>query len=515
MKVVCLTDGVKNRVTGTDAGNITVANPVISCTASELDSKLTELSNAGVSPTSITITSSETALSTTQMTNFGTLTGLKYLSLEADAGTNIGSLSLPSTLEGLALPASATPESSVTATMKSVSSLKYIYAPYNDTQNASQVVADYVWVCQAGGLWEAMEKESHLKTAVYVKIACNVAGGVQLNEDDGKFGNHGINASSENDYPWQYIDLSETYFGVAATNANTAPHSKSYRIILPNNLTGDHMAIFASKPESTTSSNYGDGSRGYRGVIAAVYSYSGTTLNLMEITDASYHTNALNDSRIVRSGTTTVRVISGSYGGTTYSKFGQNLLAALNAADDTPNDNTTNQITSATIAVGDGIYTSADAKVSSATTFSFSNTNLTSLTLDYIDNQYLTIDVSGCTALTNLQANETKLAGVTATGVSSLATVSLGNATVGGDVNLSSSNLATELEVDLANISGTLNVSSTSATSFDFTKLTAKKVDASETTSLTSLNINGISLNSDSWISSLRILLFRETVKLR
>lgn len=500
VKVVCISDGVKSRIKGTDDSNITVANPIISCTAENLDGELEKLDNAGVAPTSITITSGE--LSSTDITSLN-IEGLTYLSLEnATLAVNINTLTIPSTLQSLTLPKNATPETAIDATLldkvKAASSLLYVYVPYSGTQNANQTVADYVWANKAGGLWQAMHNEAYLKTAVYVKVASNVAGGVQLNELDAKFGDHDINASDATNYPWQYIDLSETFFGVAATNANTAPHDKGYRIILPDNLTGDNMAIFASKPETDISDNP---DRGYRGKVAAVYSYNGTKLSLLEITDNTYHTNALADPRIVRSGTTEIKVISGSYNGTTFSKFGPNLLAAINAADDTPGDGNAanNHITKVTVAVGTGIYTAADAIVSEATTFYFNNDNLTNLDLSYTNNSNVTIDVSGCAGLTNFQMNEATVAAVNAfnstTPLNNLATVSLGHTTVGGNVNLSGTSLTTDLEVDLANITGTLNVSNTQATSFDFSKLTAMSVNASNTTALTSLNLNGIKLN--------------------
>lgn len=503
VKVVCLTDGVKNRVSGTD--DITVVDPVISCKASQLSEELPKRLDNGITPTSITIIKDNETPANNVLTDLSqfNIEGLEYLSLQGAtlSGININTLPIPSTLQALTLPKSEDPKASFDAMKTNIAdktALYYVYAPYSGDQNANQTVADYVWVNKPGGLWQAMEKENHLRTAVYVKVACDVASGVQLNEDDAKFGNHGIVAPEGDNYPWQFIDLSATFFGVAATNANTAPHDKGYRIILPDNLTGDHMAIFASKP--VKSGDAGSDTRGYRGKVAAVYSYNGTKLSLLEITDKTYHPDALADSRIVRSGTTEIKVISGSYGGTTFSKLGPNLLTAINAADDTPGDNTTNHITKVTVAVGDGIYTDEDAKVSSATTFTFDNDNLTNLDLSYTNNSYVTIDVSGCAGLTNFQMNEATVAAVDAHGINGLATVSLGHAIVSGDVVLSNTNstntsLTSDLEVDLANIGGTLNVSGTNATSFDFSKLTAKSVDASGTTALTSLNLNGIKLN--------------------
>lgn len=483
VKVVCLTEGVKNRVTGTDAANITVANPVISCTASELSGKLTTLRSMGVAPTSITITSGE--LSATDITSLN-IEGLTYLNLQEATIASINDLTIPSSLTSLTLPKGTTPTPETTfeafkanGNINGKTNLMYVYAPYSGTQDKNQMIADYVWVNQPGGLDQALDNEGRLRTAVYVKVESDVA----LNNDDANFGSHfpdpeedGYPAQNDENYPWQYIDFTGTVVTAEATLHETAPFiDKGYRIILPNGHTGDHMAIFASNAN--------------KGAIAAIYSYNGTTLNLMELTDQTYHTDALADSRIVRDGTTAVRVLSGSYGGTTYSKIGPNLVDAINGAK--------NSITSVTIAVGDGVYkgNGQNQKIDEATTFAFDNDNITNLTMNYVTNQYLTVDVSGCSALTSLYMNETDFAAIDAHGITGLATVSLGHATVGGDVNLSGTDLNSLLEVDLANITGTLNVSGSNAEKFDFTQLTAKSVDASNTDALKKLDLDGIMLS--------------------
>lgn len=476
VKVVCLTEGVKNRVTGTNAANITVANPVISCTASELNDKLTTLSSMGVAPTSITITSGE--LSASDITSLN-IEGLTYLNLQEAtiaSSSSINDLTIPSSLTSLTLPKGTTPETTFEAfktngNINGKTNLMYVYAPYSGTQDKDQATADYVWVNQPGGLNQALNNEGRLRTAVYVKVESDVA----LNNDDANFGSHSFVDPGNDNYPWQYIDFTGTVVTADATLHETRPLAdKGYRIILPNGLTGDHMAIFASNAN--------------KGAIAAIYSYNGTTLNLMELTDQTYHTDALADSRIVRDGTTAVKVLSGSYGGTTYSKIGPNLVTAINGAK--------NSITSVTIAVGDGVYkgNGQNEKINSATTFTFDNDNITNLTMNYVTNQYLTVNVSGCLALTSLYMNETDFAAIDAHGITGLATVSLGHATVRGDVNLSGTDLNSLLEVDLANITGTLNVSGSNAEKFDFTQLTAKSVNASNTDDLTDLNIDGITL---------------------
>jgi hypothetical protein len=480
--VVCLTSEVAARVSG---GTTNVVNPVVSCTASQLDTKLSELAEADVTPTSITITGG--TLSTEQMTAFGSLTGLKYLSLEADAGTNIGSLALPSTLEALVLPKKASDtKSSVTDAMKTHANLKYIYAPFSGTQDKDQIVADYVWVNKPGGLSKAFDEQAGLRNAWYMIVESTVA----LNDDDVNF--WGSDPEHARPMQYRYLDLSGANITPAVLANYKVTDNLPYRIILPNDWTGDMMAVFAANPN--------------KGSIAAVYSYTGTDhkrLDILELNDYAYLHTALNDSRIVRSGTTSIRVVSGHYGNNpVYSKFGDNLLAAIN--------NAASSIKSVTIAVGTGVCKSVDTNaddeddedqaINTATPFIFDNDNLTNLDLSYTNNSNVTIDVSRCAGLTNFQMNEATVAAVDAHGINGLATVSLGHTTVGGDVDLSNTNstntsLTSDLEVDLANIGGTLNVSGTNATSFDFTQLTAKSVNASNTNSLTSLNINGIKLN--------------------
>lgn len=488
--VVCLTSGVAYRV---DGATPTIVNPVVSCKASELITKLGNLNAAGVTPTSVTIkdedAGTDVIINSEVMTALNGCTSLIRINLQ-DAtlsGVTVANIAIPSTLECLTLPKSTDPKASFDAMKTNITgktALYYVYAPYSGTQGESQIVADYVWVNKPGGLSKAFDEQTRLLSAWYMIVESTVA----LNDDDVNF--WGSDPEHARSMQYRYLDLSGANITPAVLANYKVTDNLPYRIILPNDWTGDMMAVFAANPN--------------KGSIAAVYSYTGTDhkrLDILELNDYAYLPTALNDSRIVRSGTTSIRVVSGHYGNNpVYSKFGDNLLTAINGA--------ASSITSVTIAVGTGIYESVDTNsdgkddtdltITEAKTFEFTNTNLTDLTLSYINNQHVTIDVTSCTALTNLQMNEATVAAVDAHGLINLATVSLGHTIVNtgvdtGDVNLSSTGL-TSLEVDLAEIKGTLNVSSTPATSYDFSQLTAKSVNASNTNSLTSLNINGIKL---------------------
>lgn len=485
VSVICLTQGVADRISGVTAS---VVNPVISCTAEELSSNLTALANNGVTATSITITSGQL---TSEMLNSMNISGLKRLDLKdatLASGVTVANIPVSSTLEELVLPQSATPKTDFDAFKSNIANnntLYYVYAPYNGTRNASQAVPDYVYMNRQGGMAKAVRNEQGIRQAVYIKCDSKVL----MTAEDLDYSSATMTAagvsfdtSSATDYPWQYCDFSGALLTTDLSAAVKAPHNKSYRVILPNGLNGDQLASYAATHQS-------DG-------VAAVYSYNGTTLNILEIHDATYHTDALNDSRIVRDGTTEVKMVSGTWNNITYSKFGPNLCAALSGAKPS--------IKKATIAVGTGLVklnnddpaqATAFENIYSDYTFTISNTNLTDLTLSYLSNQYVTFYVVGCTALTNLEANETTLKSIVANGITTLTTVDMGHATIGGDVDFSGCTTLNSLEPGMDNIGGTLNVSGTALTSLDLSDVTVKSVNASNTNSMTSLNLNGITLN--------------------
>lgn len=296
------------------------------------------------------------------------------------------------------------------------SSLMYAYSPTTKNRTrAEQDVADYVYVIRPGGLNQAMTDESDLRKAVYVKIVSDVGNNVALSTTDANFGGHDITSetsytSGGDDYPWQFIDLSGTIVTAAATIANTAPYTdKGYRIILPSNLTGDNMAIFASKPITDD----GKG-RGYRGIPAAVYSYKGTTLNILEIADASYLPTALADDRIVRDGTTEVSIISGVFGSNTYFNFGDNLRQAINGAKDC--------VETVTIEV----------PYSGGATLTIDNDHLKTVSMEGVSNSTVALDVDGCATLETLNLSEATFSKATAQNITTLKEVDLRNTTFSG-----------------------------------------------------------------------------------
>ena len=214
----------------------------------------------------------------------------------------------------------------------------------------------------------------------------------------------------------------------------------------------------------------------------------------MEITDNTYHTDALADPRIVRSGTTEVRVISGSYGSEMYGVFGPHLNTALNGAAET--------ITKAKVAVGEHFVNDDDTPLSSPTNFTFNNSHLTELMLDDINNTNVKIVVgTGCTSLTTLEMQNATVKSVSAAGVTSLTKASLDYTTTAGDIDLSGCTSLTTLDIDNTDLGatstgGVLNISGcTALTSLNLSTLKAKSVNASNTNALTTLNINGITLN--------------------
>lgn len=347
-----------------------------------------------------------TDLGTMNASDMSGVTRLDLSGATVASGASIDNLHIPSSLTGLVLPTAQTVSSSLATSLTTdASGLKYAYSPTSSVQNQSQEVADYVYVFVAGGLNEAMNNEPKLLTAVYVKID----GGIAINSDDANFGGHGINAdASDTDYPWQYIDMSGILVTLEATLANTAPHQKSYRIILPNNHTGDHMAIFAQKPVTNDESG-----NGYRGNIAAVYSYqdkdsngSYETVRLMEITDNSYRTDALNDPRIIHDGTTEVEIVSGNYYGRTYANFGNQLRIAINRA--------ASSIETVTIKVPyDGTLLTID------------NDHITTLDMSGINKAAIELNVDGCENLETLNLHGATISKASAQGITTLENVDI------------------------------------------------------------------------------------------
>lgn len=152
------------------------------------------------------------------------------------------------------------------ALVEKVPTLTYIYSPTSDSQTrAEQFVPDFVWVCQSGGLDDAVNTESKLQSAIYVKIVSDVvlnSADLNLKKSDG-YGNEvsEVKVSYDGNHGWQFCDFSEATLDPSTVGDVKSAHNLPYRIILPNNVTNDQMAGFAANPN--------------HGSLAAVYSYSG------------------------------------------------------------------------------------------------------------------------------------------------------------------------------------------------------------------------------------------------
>ena len=355
------------------------------------------------------------------------------------SGVSIDNLQIPSSLEELVLPEDQIVSVGLRSKLATATSLMYAFSPSSSTQNASQAIADYVWVNNSGGLDDAISNEAALRSSHYIKVASVE----NLNSDDLSLANKGVSAV-------EYLDLSAAAIVPAAISNYTAPHATSYRIILPDNWTAENMASFAAVGYN----NYGR--------LAAVYSYDGTTINVMEIDDNAYSTTALANSRIVRSGTTAINVvgyIDPNNADNRYGNLGTNLIAAINGAD--------SNITSVTISVGNLLQ-------NLGTAYTFTNTNITSLSLEgvqdrYTETQGAVLNVNGCTSLQTLNLKNATFNSVTANvnALSSLTSVDMSGTYVNGNTDLSNSGLRTLTTNSSTVFVGDLNLKSTASfTSF-------------------------------------------------
>lgn len=379
------------------------------------------------------------------------------------SNVTIDYLQIPATLESLVLTPDQTVSVGLAAKLAAVTTLNYAYSPSSDSQkpepastgsydDSKNRIADYVWIVKAGGLAEAFTNETQLRNSFYIKVASEVA----LNATDVDF--NGLGANKPTNY--LFLDFSDSNLTPATAAQYTVTDNIGYRIILPDDWSADEMAVFAALPQEAPNETP---TAPARGNLAAVYSYSGTTLKIMEIVDGSYMTTALANPRIVRSGTTAIMVVSGTYNDTKYGNFGQtstttnNLLAAINGA--------ASSIKSVTI---------TDVTTATDEPLTFTNTNLTSITLDRVKSSYDNewgisgpiVNVNSCTALTTLNLIDCQLKSVTAQG-SSLTSVNLNGTGVDGDTNLSTSGLRTLTTNSSTELHGDLNLKSTASyTSF-------------------------------------------------
>lgn len=332
------------------------------------------------------------------------------------SGSSIDNIQLPSTLTQLVLPKGKTVSSVLSAKLAAVTDLWYAYSPSSDSQLPSpdtesafnetkNLIADYVWINKAGGLAQAFTNEGQLRNSYYIKVASNVA----LNETD-------VNFNALGDYKptnYLFLDFSESNLTPEMATKYRVTDDIGYRIILPDNWTLADMAVFADLTVEQ------------RGNMAAVYSYEGTKLKILEITDGTYSETALKNPRIVRQGTTAIEVVGEvvQVGGNwvQHGNLGTNLIKALNQADDDPDD-AVNNIKSIIINVGQAntILTEID----------FTNTNIENFSMAGVKNLNNVgtgpgVDVSGCTNLKTIDVSNATLQLLDAHGLTNLTSVNM------------------------------------------------------------------------------------------
>ena len=489
-------------------------NVIINMTKAEADQTLADLiatAKAKVTGSICTLTVTGELTANDLIALGGTnMTGATRIDLSGAtlaSGVSIDNLQIPSSLEKLVLPKDQTFSVGLKSKLRAATNLNYAYTPssdctatgpnqadksntatykYDDTKNT---IADYVWVNKAGGLAMAFENEEQLRNSFYIKVASSE----ELTATDVNF-----NGCTNKPTNYLFLDFSESNLTPAVAASYTVTDQIGYRIILPNDWTIEQMEVFAGLNVSL------------RGNLAAVYSYAGTTLKIMEIDDASYMEDALKNPRIVRRGTTAIEVVgentdkSGEW--KQYGNLGNNLIAALNQADDDTDDegNPVNNIKSITINIGTAAPLLGD--------ISFTNTNIETLAFTGVKNKDNSgtgpsLTVTGCTSLTTLDVSNSTLRYLDAHGLTSLTSVNMNGTLVTtnnsgtGTVNLSSTGLRTLTTNSSTDIKGALNLASTAITSFATQAKIAGDISLNACSSLTSVDISSTQFqNSDSQI---------------
>lgn len=380
------------------------------------------------------------------------------------SGVILTSLNIPSSLTSLVLPKGETVSSGL-ATKLADTNLIYAYSPTSSDQDASQAVADYVWVNEAGGMYQALDKEAMLKTSHYIKVASSVV----LNSFDMDYSGHNITGL-------EYLDLSDANLIPSVSETYKKPHDNAYRIILPNNRTADQMAIYAANTNA--------------GSLAAVYSYEGTKLKVLEINDDAYIPAALSNPKIVHEGTTALEVVSGQVNGTHYGQFGN------------PNSSNTPNILTGINGAASSIKTVILNNVWTQQALTFTNTNITELQIigarmHYNDQQGTAVNVDGCTALTKLSITDSKIASLDAS-VATLSNVSLAGTSVAGAVDLSNSGVATF--TNATKVTGNLNLTNTKIVNFAATGEVDGDIIFNASTNLATIDLTSITLGQSSKI---------------
>ncbi len=404
------------------------------------------------------ITALNTAMGTGE--DLASITTLNLGGATGMAQTAVDALAIPETLTRLTIPADRIVDGSLKTTLATskFDNLTYVYSPSSDSQKPGKdqeslfdrtknLVADYVWVNRQNALPTAFTNEEQLRNSYNIKVASSVA----LTDTDVNFAALGDNKPSN----YLFLNFSDANLTPAVAASYTVTDNIGYRIILPNNWTGDQMAVFAANPHC--------------GNLAAVYSYNGTKLNIMEIKDGSYSPAALADPRIVRAGTTEVNVISGTYNGETYANFGDNLLAALNNMGKSEFDYNSSHYNNTVGLTVTKVSIETGSNVPNAITFN--NPTIQTLELKNVGQGWSSLDVA-CSSLQTLNLNHINLGNVSAkvpaaSPKTGLTSINLSGATINGSADFSTSPLTSAFTMDDDTyITSNLLLKSTELTSF-------------------------------------------------
>ena len=428
------------------------------------------------------LASADIAALNTAMGNEGDLASIESLNLGGATGmsqTNVDALAIPETLTRLTIPANRIVDGALKTTLATseFNGLTYVYSPSSDSQKPGKdqeslfdrtknLVADYVWVNRQEALPTAFTNEEQLRNSYNIKVASSV----ELTATDVDFDGLGDDYKPSN---YLFLNFSDANLTPAVAASYKVTDDLGYRIILPNNWTGDQMAVFAANPHC--------------GNLAAVYSYNGTKLNIMEINDGAYSPAALADPRIMRSGTTEVDVVSGYYDGNTYAQFGTNLLAALNNMG---KDSFTYNSENYTNTLGQSVKTISIETTSAAPyVLTFDNPSITTLNVKGLVQANADLNVNACSALTTLDLTSSSIKSVTANNTH-ITSADFTSTAISGATDFSGATaLATLTTTDETTFNGALNLSQTAFTSFTSAARHGGDISFNQCPNLASINV--------------------------
>lgn len=289
------------------------------------------------------------------------------------SGVNINSLNIPSSLTSLVLPKGQTVSSGL-ATKLDDTNLIYAYSPTSSDQDASQAVADYVWVNEAGGMHQALVDEAMLKTSHYIKVASSEV----LNSSDLDYSTLPAKGT---------IDLSEAVLPsdvlAAKIKVSGANNTQANNIILPSSFDYDALDGFGN----------GGGSKGPAGgFVGLICSKDGTTLN-------AYSPESREDQDLASllTGVTTLNI-----GG----KLTDGFVTAINGANSLEN-----------------LSVHSLATLPTNNILTLTNTNLKGVSLNGLSSSSLKLNVDACSALQTVDLTSANINSVSAQNITTLTNV--------------------------------------------------------------------------------------------